>query len=339
MTDEVPPEASGEDRLIEKYFRPLASDPGAFGLIDDAGVLTPPAGCDVVLKTDPIIAGVHFFPDDPAGAVGRKALRVNLSDLAAKGAQPAGFLLALALPQGVRGEWLAAFAQALGEDAHSFGCPLLGGDTDQTPGPLTVSIAAFGTVPQGTMVRRSGARPGDRILVTGTIGDAALGLRLRRDPRAATTWHIDAAMGAHLADRYLVPRPRNALAEVLRRHASAAMDISDGLAGDLAKLCRASGVSAEIEVERIALSDAVRTAIQADAGLIDSVITGGDDYEILCTVPPTAIDEFHAAAAKTEIAVTEIGRILPASAPLRLLDHGRPLVLEQLSFNHFRTIA
>jgi thiamine-monophosphate kinase len=336
MPNEATPDASGEDRLIGKYFRPLANDPGAFGLIDDAGVLTPPDGCDVVLKTDPIIAGVHFFADDPAAAVGRKALRVNLSDLAAKGAQPAGFLLALALPQGVGGEWLAAFAQALGEDAHLFGCPLLGGDTDQTPGPLTVSIAAFGTVPHGTMVRRSGARPGDRIFVTGTIGDAALGLRLRRDPRAASAWRLDPAMRAHLADRYLVPRPRNALAEVLRRHASGAMDISDGLAGDLAKLCRASGVSAEIEVEQIALSDAVRAAIQADAKLIDSVITGGDDYEILCTVAPTAIDEFHAAAAKTEIAVTEIGRVLPANAPLRLLDRGRPLVLEQLSFDHFR---
>ncbi len=336
MADEAPPEGSGEDRLIGKYFRPLAKDPGAFGLIDDAGVLTPPAGCDVVLKTDPIIAGVHFFPDDPAGAVARKALRVNLSDLAAKGAQPAGFLLALALPQGVGDEWLAAFAQALGEDADSFGCPLLGGDSDQTPGPLTVSIAAFGTVPHGTMVRRSGARPGDRVVVTGTIGDATLGLRLRRDPHAAERWRLDASMCAHLADRYLVPRPRNALAEVLRHHASAAMDISDGLAGDLAKLCRASGVSAEIEVERIALSDAARTAIRADASLIEIVIAGGDDYEILCTVPATAIDDFHAAAAKTEIAVTEIGRVVAGRAPPRFLDReGRALVLERLSFSHF----
>jgi thiamine-monophosphate kinase len=336
MADEVLPEESGEERLIGEYFRPLAGDPGAFGLLDDAGVLSPPAGCDVVLKTDPIIAGVHFFPDDPPGAVARKALRVNLSDLAAKGARPAGFLLALALPRGVGGEWLSAFVQALREDADSFGCPLLGGDTDRTPGPLTVSIAAFGTVPHGAMVRRSGARPGDRVFITGTIGDAALGLTLRRDPQAAKRWSLDAAMCAHLADRYLVPRPRNALAEVLRRHASAAMDISDGLAGDLAKLCRASGVSAEIEIERIALSDATRAAIQRDASLLETVITGGDDYEILCTVPATVIEDFQAAAAQVEIAVADIGRVTIGTSPPRLLDRqGRALVLQRLSFSHF----
>src|SRR6266568_3470813 len=167
-------EGSAEDRLIARYFRPLASHPGALGLADDAAILVPPPGCDVVLKADAIIGGVHFFPEDPADAVGRKALRVNLSDLAAKGAKPVGFLLSLALPDGTPDVWLAGFADGLRADAQFYGCPLLGGDTDRTPGPVMVSIAAFGTVPHGGMVRRSGAKPGDTVFVSGTIGDAAL---------------------------------------------------------------------------------------------------------------------------------------------------------------------
>ena len=173
-------QGSAEDRLIARYFKPLAKHPGAFGLADDAAAITPPAGHDLVLKTDGLIAGVHFFPDDPAEGVGRKALRVNLSDLAAKGAAPLGFLLAIALPKDFSEDWLAGFARGLGEDADAYGCPLLGGDTDSTPGPISISVAAFGTVPTGTMVKRSGAKVGDHVFVSGTIGDAALGLRVRK---------------------------------------------------------------------------------------------------------------------------------------------------------------
>src|SRR5216684_14552 len=204
-------EGSPEDRLIARYFRPLASHPGALGLADDAAILVPPEGCDIVLKADAIIGGVHFFADDPADSVARKALRVNLSDLAAKGARPLGFLLSLALPKDIDDAWLAAFAQGLGEDAQIYSCPLFGGDTDRTPGPITVSISAFGAVPTGTMVRRSGARPGDIVFVTGTIGDAALGLKLRRARRFAARWGLDAAMLVHLATRYRLPDPRTAL--------------------------------------------------------------------------------------------------------------------------------
>src|SRR5215475_9882719 len=171
---------SGEERLIARYFKPLAKHPGAFGLADDAAAIAPPLGCDLVLKTDGIVAGVHFFPDDPPDCVGRKALRVNLSDLAAKGARPLGFLLTLALPQAVGDAWLAPFAHGLGADAELFGCPLFGGDTVRTGGPITISIAVFGEVPHGKMVRRAGAKPGDRVLVTGTVGDAALGLLDRK---------------------------------------------------------------------------------------------------------------------------------------------------------------
>ena len=201
---------SGEERLIERYFRPLAEHPGAFDLLDDAAAVTPPAGCDLVLTVDGIVGGVHFFPDDPADAIARKALRVNLSDLAAKGARPIGFLLTLALPKEIGDKWLALFARALGEDAASYGCPLLGGDTVRTPGPVTLSIAAFGAVPHGKMVRRSGAKPGDRVVVTGTIGDAALGLLLRRDAGTGKRWGLDRRRQDHLLARYLVPQPRTA---------------------------------------------------------------------------------------------------------------------------------
>ena len=227
---------SAEERLIARYLRPLATHPGALGLIDDAAVLTPPPGCDLVLTTDGVIAGVHFFPNDPAEDIGRKALRMNLSDLAAKGAKPLGFLLSLALPAGTDEGWIAGFAAGLGDDAERYGCPLLGGDTDHTPGPISVSIAAFGVVPHGQMVRRSTAKVGDSIVVTGTIGDAALGVKLRGDANLSARWRLSTAMAHHLQDRYLLPQPRNALAEAVLHHATAAMDISDGLAGDLGKL-------------------------------------------------------------------------------------------------------
>src|SRR6195952_5283169 len=165
---------SGEDSLIARYFRPLATDPGAYDLTDDAAILKPSAD-ELVVTTDAIVEGVHFLPGDPPDTVARKALRVNLSDLAAKGAEPAGFVLTLALRE-ASDAWLAPFAGALGEDAAHFQCPLLGGDTVSTPGPLMISITAFGLILPGRMVRRSGAEPGDRVVVSGTIGDAALGL-------------------------------------------------------------------------------------------------------------------------------------------------------------------
>ncbi len=224
--------ASGEDSLIARYFKPLATDPGAFDLDDDAAVVKTP-GDDIVVTTDAIVEGVHFLSDDPADTVARKALRVNLSDLAAKGAIPAGFVLTLAL-RSADDAWLTAFALGLGEDAKQFGCPLLGGDTVSTPGPLMISIAAFGRLPPGKMVHRSGAKPGDRVVVTGTIGDATLGLDILRGGAVAAAVAEDARARETLIGRYRVPQSRNALAQAVRDHASAAMDVSDGLAGDLA---------------------------------------------------------------------------------------------------------
>jgi thiamine-monophosphate kinase len=325
---------SAEDRLIARYFRPLATAPGAFGLSDDAAALTPPPGCDLVLTTDGVIAGVHFFPDDPPDTIGRKALRMNLSDLAAKGARPAGFLLSLALPAGTDATWIAGFAAGLGEDAAAYGCPLFGGDTDHTPGPLAVSIAAFGTVPQGRMVRRSTAKAGDSIVVTGTIGDAALGVKVRRDPNLAQGWRLAQAMVAHLERRYLLPQPRTALAEMVLRDARAAMDVSDGLAGDIAKLCRASSVAAEIDVSRVPLSGAARAAVAAVPALIETVLTGGDDYEIVLTLAPEKLATLRDAAQAAGVAVTEIGRV-QAGEGARFIQQGQALEFARPAYSHF----
>ncbi|MBV8825167.1 MAG: thiamine-phosphate kinase [Bradyrhizobiaceae bacterium] len=327
-------EGSGEDRLIARHFRPLAKHPGALGLADDAAVLTPPPGCDLVLTTDGIIAGVHVFPDAPADAIARRALRVNLSDLAAKGAKPVGFLLAVALPGGTTDAWLAEFVRGLSEDAERYGCPLLGGDTDHTPGPLSVSITAFGMLPAGTMVRRNGAQPGDVLFVTGTVGDAALGLMLRKDAQAGAS--LTPAQRNHLLMRYLQPDPRNVLAETVRTHASAALDISDGLAGDLTKLCRASGVTAEIEAAQVPLSDATRALITREPALLERALTGGDDYEILAAVPAGKAQAFRASAHAAGIAVTDIGLLAAGEAPPQFIGPDRqPIAFARTSYSHF----
>jgi thiamine-monophosphate kinase len=329
-----PPSASGEDTLIARYFRPLATDPGAFNLDDDAAALKP-SGDDIVVTTDAIVEGVHFLPDDPPDTLARKALRVNLSDLAAKGAMPAGFVLTLAL-RGVEEAWLKPFARALGEDAAQFGCPLLGGDTVSTPGPLMISITAFGRVPQGRMVHRSGAKPGDRVIVTGTIGDATLGLDVLKRGSLAEALANDAAARDMLIARYRVPQPKNALAKVVRDHASAALDVSDGLAGDLAKLCAASAVSAVIDVQSIPLSQAASALLARKAVGIDSLISGGDDYEILCAVPGDRMEAFAREARQAGVAVTAIGGLIAGTAPPSFLDaQGRELALKRLSYSHF----
>jgi thiamine-monophosphate kinase len=328
------PTESAEERLIARYLRPVATHPGALGLVDDAAVLTPPPGCDLVLTTDGIIAGVHFFADDPAADISRKALRMNLSDLAAKGAKPLGFLLSLALPAGTDEGWIAAFASGLGDDAERYGCPLLGGDTDHTPGPISVSITAFGAVPHGRMVLRSTAKVGDCVVVTGTIGDAALGVKLRGDKSLSARWRLGDAMVRHLEDRYLLPQPRNALAEAVQRSAAAAMDISDGLAGDLGKLCRASKVAAEIDAARVPLSDATRAAVAAEPALMETVLTGGDDYEIILTLAPEKLAALRAAADAAGVPVTEIGRI-EAGEGARFAQNGKALTFARSAYSHF----
>jgi thiamine-monophosphate kinase len=260
---------------------------------------------------------------------------VNLSDLAAKGADPAGFVLTLALRR-VDDAWLAAFAGGIGEDASQYGCPLLGGDTVSTPGPAMVSITAFGRVPRGKMVHRSGARAGDRIMVTGTIGDAVLGLDILKGGATAAALAGDAAARDMLIARYRVPQPRNAIAKAVRDHASAAMDVSDGLAGDLAKLCAASGVSAVIDASSIPKSSAAAGLLAGGATGIAALIAGGDDYEVLCAVAEPRCEAFAEDARKVGVVVTAIGTVISGTDSPRFLDgEGREITLKRLSYSHF----
>ncbi|WP_421724084.1 thiamine-phosphate kinase [Bauldia sp.] len=323
----------GEFTLIERYFRPLAQDPGAFGLTDDVAVYAPEHGTDLVFQTDLITAGVHFFVDDPADAIAAKALRVNLSDLAAKGAKPVGYLLSLALGPDWTESWVRDFAAGLAKDQESFGITLLGGDTNRIANGVTVSITAFGTVPAGRIVRRSGAAPGDIVFVSGTIGDAALGLRIR----LGTIDALPAGKAAdHLLDRYLYPQPRMELAPVVSQLATAALDVSDGLVGDFAHLCRASGVGGEIDATALPLSAGAQRLVEQDATALATVLTGGDDYEVLAAVPEPDADRFAEEAGHAGVAVTRVGRIVAGEGPPVVLgEAGAPLPLDRLSHTHF----
>ena len=248
----------GEFELIARYFAPLAKGfPGAYGLLDDAAVIAPPPGHELVAKTDAIVGGVHFLLDDPPDLIARKALRVNLSDLAAKGAVPRAYMLDIMLPKTVTEEWIAAFARGLAQDQDAYGVHLIGGDTDSTPGPVTIAIMAFGDVATGRMIRRGGASAGDTVFVTGTIGDAALGLEVLRGALP----NLDTHAASVLVDRYRLPRPRVTLGPRLIGLASAALDVSDGLLADLRHICEVSELAALIERPLVPLSTAARAAL------------------------------------------------------------------------------
>ncbi len=320
-----------EDQLIARIFAPFAG-PAGLGLRDDAALLKLPPGDDLVLTTDALVAGVHFFADDPPDAIARKALRVNLSDLAAKGARPLGFLLSLVLPRDWREDWLKAFAAGLAADASTYGCPLAGGDTVATPGPLTLSITAFGAVPTGRMALRSGVRPGDRLYVTGTIGDAAIGLRIRSgsDPG------LPQAEREFLLGRYLTPEPRLALAKAMSLYAHGGMDVSDGFVGDLTKMLAVSGVSARVPIYRLPLSKAARAAIAVNPDLFAVAATGGDDYELLASVAPEAAPAFEAEAAAAGVRVSMVGEAVEGYDPPRFIGpDGGPVVFACGSYSHF----
>jgi len=329
-------ERPGESEIIFRYFAPLASAPGARGLIDDAASLVVPAGRELVLTVDAVIEGVHFPQGEGAGAVARKALRVNLSDLAAKGAEPVGYLVMLALPDDWTPAWLTAFVAALAADQAAFGLSLYGGDTVRTPGPLAVSITAFGHVAEGRMVERGAARPGDSVFVSGSIGDAALGLKLRQDPNAAGRWGLSEDEAAFLLERYSCPRPRLELGDALVSCASAAMDVSDGLVGDLEKMCRAAGLVAHVESDRVPLCEPARKAIAAEPELLATILTGGDDYEILAAVSEPKRSLFAEKAARAGIAVAEIGSFSSGAPGVSVAGpDGKPMSFARTSHAHF----
>ena len=269
-----------EFEIIAEIFAPLATSPGAFGLKDDAAAIAGRPGFDLIVTTDQVAEGSDFFAHDSAGSVAKKALRVNLSDLAVKGAKPAFYLLAIALPAGMTMEWLKAFAAGLQADQEKFGISLLGGDTGRSEGPLSITITAFGFVPEGQMIRRSGARPGDDVYVTGTIGDSGGGLAIfKREKHNLSEQDRD-----YLTTRYRLPEPPVALGEKLRGLASASVDVSDGLIADLAHLAGASGVRIVVEGEKVPLSAPLR-ALWGDRTLLRAV-SAGDDYQIAFTASP-----------------------------------------------------
>lgn len=328
--------ALSEFEIIARYFAPLATDPAALSLLDDTAVLPVPEGQELIATTDTVIEGVHFLPGDPPDSIGHKALAVTLSDLAAKGARPYAYLLSLALPE-PSASWLEAFAQGLGDLQAQSGICLVGGDTSATPGPVTITITALGLLSQGDAVLRRGARPGDTLMVSGTIGDAYLGLCLLREPKRAGDWRLSAAEVSFLVERYRRPQARVALAPSVRHYARASIDVSDGLAADAMKLCKASGVAATIEAARVPLSAAAAKAVQTSPQLFEAMISGGDDYEILTAMEPSHASSFAREAIEHSIPVTAIGSLRRGTGEVEVLDaRGKPLSLARLGFVHFK---
>ncbi len=323
----------GEFGRIATFFRPLAAGfPGAFSLTDDAATISPPSGHELVVTTDAIVAGIHFLADDPPEDIARKALRVNLSDLAAKGAKPLAYTLTLALDSGTSDTWLERFVGGLAADQAEYGIHLAGGDSVSTTGPIWMSITAFGTVEIGRMVRRAGAQVGDSVFVTGSIGDAVLGLAVAQS--RLTVGEQDHAI---LLERYRRPRPRSALAPAVAAFAHSAIDVSDGLAADFGHLCRASQVKGTISVPKVPLSAAAQRVLAAEPGRLPDVLSGGDDYEILLTAPAKSASALHSAAGAAGVPLTEIGRIVDQSetGEAALVDtNGRPVLLRKAGWTH-----
>ncbi len=327
-----------EHDLINRYFAPLCSPSDAapaFGLLDDTAILTPTKDHQLLVTTDALVAGVHFFAHDMPGSIAHKALAVNVSDIVAKGGHPGSYVLTIALPKNIEPNWLQEFANGLGDAQSEYGCQLIGGDTVVTSGPLMISITLLGKISTGKMVRRKGARPGDVVFVSGTIGDAALGLLLRENDKRMARVALDETHSAHLLERYLRPRPRIKLAPIIAAHASAALDISDGLVGDFGKLCTASHVSGTIEEARVPLSDAAISALAHQPDLMETILSGGDDYEVLMTIPADLADEFEQQAGN----VTRIGKIGTQRDGITVVDaDGQPLELAQSAYDHFGDI-
>lgn len=323
----------GEDSIVHEFLAPLAAGfPGAFGLQDDCAVLALGAGQEMVVKTDPIVEGVHFLPGSDPADIAWKAVAVNVSDLAAKGAAPVAYLMALALPEAPKRDWMQRFCAGLDEAQGAFGCHLIGGDTDRTPGPLTVSITVFGNVPAGRMVRRGTARQGDQLFVTGTLGDAMLGLELLRRPSLAQDLKLDAHTAAALVRRHARPQPRLELAPILLSHASAAMDLSDGLIKDCRRMCAASGTGA-----RLRLADLPFTGSFSDAGAVwmRRALTTGDDYEILAAIPPDRVPGFLSDLGALDLRISPIGEIVGGEDVSVVRPDGSTLEFNHTGWDHF----
>jgi thiamine-monophosphate kinase len=327
-----PPRRLGEFGMIAKLFAPLAANnPGAFGLRDDAAAMQPPGGHDLVITKDMLVEGVHFLRDDPPDLLAKKALRVNLSDLAAKGATPKNYLLGLSLAPWIGDEWLARFAAGLGEDQKRFAVTLSGGDTTAAEGPLTLSITAFGVVPTGRMIRRKGARPRDAVFVTGVIGDAGAGLAVLKGEGVGLPDFDRSA----LISRYQLPEPRVTVGRQLLGLASSALDVSDGLVADLEHIASVSEVRIAVDAAKVPLSRAAKTLWGEGTEAVLRAATSGDDYEIAFTTPASARAQVEELSNNTGVAITEIGRV-EAGSGVHLLDRrGKPVPVARGGFTHF----
>ncbi|WP_374655766.1 thiamine-phosphate kinase [Dongia sp.] len=324
----------GEFDLIARYFKPLAANmPGALGLDDDVCTWAPALGEELVLTADALVAGIHFLPEDPADLVARKMLRVNLSDLAAKGARPVGYLMVTAFSPDVDEAWVATFCEGLAADQAEFGIGLMGGDTVATPGPLTLSLTAIGTVPAGKAPRRNGARPGDAVLVSGSIGDGALGLKVLRNEFPG----LDETSRRYLTNRYHLPQPRvdlgRALMESGRVHAM--MDVSDGLVADLAHIADASHVATTLRANAVPVSEAAAAILADDMTRLPLILTGGDDYELLLTASPDAVPDLLGIAAELDMRLTIVGEIAPGQGVTVVDRDGAALELASKGYRHF----
>lgn len=316
-----------EFQIIAEIFAPLAKDPGAFGLKDDAAAIAARPGFDLIVTTDQIAEGKDFFAFDPAAQIAQKALRVNLSDLAAKGAKPEFYLLALTLPGGFTREWLENFAAGLKADQQRFGISLLGGDTSRGE-ILSIAVTAFGFVPAGKMVKRSGARAGDAVYVTGTIGDSGGGLAIfRRAKHSLSEQDRD-----YLIGRYWVPEPPLSFAAPLRDLAHASVDVSDGLIADLGHIASASGVHITVEAEHIPRAAALSAFWGDGIEAISRAAIAGDDYQIAFTADPAREGQIRAAAG--DMAITRIGTVT-AGQGVELIYEGQPVTMVKTGYRHF----
>lgn len=329
------PRITGEAEIISILAPLSARFPGAFALLDDCAVWTPEPGHDVVLNTDAVAEGVHFLATDRPEAIAWKALAVNVSDLIAKGARPRVYLLSLAFPAPPERSWVEAFAAGLAAAQAHFGVVLAGGDTDRRAGPLSVTVAAAGEVPTGRMVRRGAAEAGDLLYVSGTLGDAALGLAMAQDDSLAARWGLTRESAAHLIGRYRRPHPPLPLVEVLRMYVRAAMDLSDGLVKDLGRMVRASGCGAEVEVERVPQSAAAKAVVSRHPEMAGRILSGGDDYEVLAAVPPGAVADFERAAAACGVPVSHIGRCVETAGVTVRDRSGAPVDIAGSGWDHF----
>ena len=321
----------GEFNLIAEYFAPLATAPGALGLLDDGAVLTIHPDQELITTTDMLISGVHFLENAEPEEIATRLLAVNVSDLAAMGATPMGYLLVTALTAKQDNDWLSRFAQRLEKDQIRFGMVLYGGDTVATPGPLSLTLTAFGTVPKGQALKRSSATIGDQIYVSGTLGDSALGLMALREELPI----IDAAHRDFLINRFQAPQPRVNLGQSMREIARGVADISDGFIADLNHICEASQVGAKVFADDLPLSDAAKAVIALEPSYLSTILTGGDDYELVFMAPSESQAQIDQLSTSLDVKLSRIG-VITEGKEISIFDSNQKIMsLGTMGYKHF----